>query len=52
MKTFKEDEESEKNKWLKDMLVKKIVKKDEIYLSISKYLIKDNLSFYNKSIMN
>ena len=34
------------------MLVNEIVKEDEIYLYISKYLIKDNLSFYDNSIMN
>ena len=34
------------------MLINEIVKGDEVYLSISRYLIKDNLSFYDKSIMN
>ena len=39
-------------RWLEDMLVDEIVEGDEVYLSISRYLVKDNLSFYDKPIMD
>ena len=45
-------ERKEEGWWLKDMLVDEIVEGDEVYLHISRYLIKDNLSFYDKSTMD